>query len=143
MAWSPTTTPPYSYGIMGAAPVALSANAYAPGGTPNNTTKIYAADNARRPAFSQISLLPVGALSAGKFLLLVSATAGGTALTEIDEIVNASQSGYSTTASGTLLTFTRWSSTSPLILPETADLYIASTVAQGTPPVAYANGKLF
>lgn len=142
MVWSPDQTPKYAYGIVPTAPVALSPNAYA-GGTTANATKIYSADGLHRPAFSLISLLPVGALSAGKFLLLVSAAAGGTSLTEIDEMAIVSQSGYSTTVSGTLLTFNRWTSNTPLILPETADLYVASAVAQAAPPVVYANGKLF
>ena len=143
MAWSPNPTPTYAYGPFATQPVTLSTAAYAGGGVTANATKIYSADSAHRPAFSLISLLPVGALSAGKFVLLISAAAGGTTLTEIDEIVNASQSGYAAGVSGTLLTFTRWSSTSPLVLPETADLYIASTVAQAAAPIAYANGKLF
>jgi hypothetical protein len=143
MAWSPNPTPAYAYGPFTTQPVALSTAAYAGGGVTTNATKIYSADSAHRPAFSLISLLPVGALSAGKFVLLVSSAAGGTTLTEIDEVTTASQSGYSTTASGTLITFTRWASATPLILPEAADLYVASMIAQTTPPIAYAYGKLF
>ncbi len=141
--WTPNPTPALAYGPFATTPALLSTSAYAGGGVTANATKIYSADGTHRPAFSLISLLPAGALSAGKFVLLVSATAGGTTLTELDELANASQSGYSTTTSGTLLTFTRWASATPLILPETADLYVASMVAQATPPIAYGYGKLY
>ena len=143
MAWIPNPNSAFAIGPFATQPALLSANAYAGGGATQYATKIYSADGSHRPAFSSISLLPAGTLSAGKFVLLVSASAGGTTLTEIDEIAAASQSGYSTTASGTLLTFSRWASAMPLILPETADLYVASMVAQSTPPIAYAFGKLY
>lgn len=143
MAWAQNPTPGYAVGPIALQPVALSPNAYAGGGVVANATKIYAADGQRRPAFSLISLTPVGPLSAGKFVLLTSAAVGGTVLTEVDEIAVASQSGYSVTVSGTLITFPRWSSSTPLVLPEVADLYIASMVAQASPPIVYGYGKTF
>jgi hypothetical protein len=147
MAWTPTTTADFAYGPFSFGPLLLPTTAKTVFTDTSNALKIYSSDSTHRPVISNISLTPTGTLLACKFMLFASATVGGTTLVELDEIAVAAQTSYtSTTVSGTVLTFTRWTggtSATPLILSELQDLWIGCTVAQTTPPTVYGYGKLY
>jgi hypothetical protein len=148
MAWSQNPTPGYSVGPYAPIPVLLPTTAKTAMGDNTNAVKVIdhsvAALANYRILLSQIDLVPTGALSAGKFWLFLAAIgATTTGFLEKDELVNASQSGFSTTVGGTRLNFPTWTSSKPLIVPEGYDLWAASSVAQASPPYLDMVGKLY
>ena len=147
MPWSQNLTPGYAVGPFAPVPVLLPTTAKTVMTDNTNAVKVIDHSVAAllnfRILLSQVDLLPTGALSAGKFWLFLAATSTTSGFLEKDELVSASQSGFSTTVGGTRLNFATWTSAKPLIVPEGYDLWAASSVAQATPPYLDMIGKLY
>jgi hypothetical protein len=147
MAWTPNQQPAVAVGPLASLPVLLPTTAKTV--MTDNTNAVKVIDHTAltlvnyRILLSQVDLLPTGALSAGKFWLFLAQSGATTGFLEKDELVNLSQSGFSTTVGGTRLNFPTWTSTKPLIVPEGYDLWAASSVAQSNPPYVDVVGKLY